>query len=285
MGRAGAYDAEEDRHRRRGRRAEEPEDYDDDDQPEYEHEQPRRRGKSNAVPKSRRVHSDEEAEEEESEDDDAHHKQIVVRKKSKKGKSSGKQVARKKRQESSDSEAETSEEESEEEEKPKKKKKKSKSHKKETVEILKWEPVSINDVDPDFITFVIYELGVVPKKFEDGIKKGLLLRDSQTGEYNIDRFFEKGILSASDKKSWKKLLAQNKNDPRLISSAHAGGGGPSRRLDPRMTIMTTPLVGPGMTRMDRRSFAPPRGHTRFDPGCEECADCRGPCFYGYDGFG
>ncbi|KAL8693303.1 MAG: hypothetical protein Q9224_003778, partial [Gallowayella concinna] len=252
MGRAGAYDAEEDRHRRRGRRAEEPEDYDDDDQPEYEHEQPRRRGKSNAVPKSRRVHSDEEAEEEESEDDDAHHKQIVVRKKSKKGKSSGKQVARKKRQESSDSEAETSEEESEEEEKPKKKKK-SKSHKKETVEILKWEPVSINDVDPDFITFVIYELGVVPKKFEDGIKKGLLLRDSQTGEYNIDRFFEKGILSASDKKSWKKLLAQNKNDPRLISSAHAGGGGPSRRLDPRMTIMTTPLVGRGMTRMDRRS--------------------------------
>ncbi|KAL8820250.1 MAG: hypothetical protein Q9223_001482 [Gallowayella weberi] len=266
MGRAGAYDAEEDKYRRRGRRDDEPEDYEEEDQPVYEHEEPRRRGKAGAMRKPQRAYSDEEAEEEESEDDDRRHKQLVVRKKSKKGKSSGKQVARKKRQESSDRRREA-----QEEEKPKKKRK-GKSHKKETVEVLKWEPVSIKDVDPEFLKLVLYELGVVPKKLEKGIEKGLLVRDTQTGEYNIDRFFEKGILSASDKKSWKKLLAQNKNDPRLIHSTHTGRGGPSRRMAPTVVLM------------DTRPYGPPQGHTRFNPMCEECLDCGGPCFYGFGGY-
>ncbi|KAL8808208.1 MAG: hypothetical protein Q9182_000272 [Xanthomendoza sp. 2 TL-2023] len=272
MGRPGAHGAGEDSHRRRGRHDDEPEDYDEEDQPEDEHEEPRRRGKSGAMRKPRRAFSDEEAEEEESEEDDRRHKQLVVRKKSKKGKSSGKQVARKKRQESSESEEETPDE-SEEEEKPKKKAK-GKSRKKETVEVLKWEPVSINDADPEFLNFVVYELGVVPKKLEKGVEKGLLLRDTQTGEYNIDRFFEKGILSVSDKKSWKKLLAQNKNDPRLFHSSHNARGGPSRRVAPSVMLIDTRPVRPL-----------PRGHAHFKPSCDECIYYGGPCLYGFGGPG
>lgn len=273
MGRPRASEAEEDRHRRRGRRDDELEEDDEDEQLTFEYEE-RRHRKASTAKKSRYADDEEEDDDEGSAEEDSHrHKQLVVHQKSKKGKSRGKEVARKKHEVVSESEEESSEQESsEEEEKSKKKKKKNKKKgkalKSETVEIKVWVAVLPGEVDHDFARLVIGALDIVWEKFDDGVDEGFLLRNTQTGEYNIDRFFEEGVFSHRDKKKWKELVAKIKKDPRrkpvLFDRFKTGQEGPSM------------AQGPSMAPMGRQRRG---GHTRFNPHCLDCLEFDEPCCF------
>ncbi|KAL8909913.1 MAG: hypothetical protein Q9171_004769 [Xanthocarpia ochracea] len=198
MPRPRAQDTHEDEYRGSGRRDKHVDDHDEDDQPEYEHEERPRRTKSDKKPKPRHVSEDEEDEEDEDEededeDDHRHKKQL--------------EVARKKRDDSSE---ESSEEETKRKEK--KKKKKSKSREEETIRIDKWELVHRSEVDPDFVQLVADELGHHVNKILEGIEKDYLRRHTQTGLYNIDRFFENHMFGKLDKQNWERVVKRECRD-------------------------------------------------------------------------
>ena len=299
MPRPRPLDTHDDEPRRSGRWDKRVDDHDEDDQPEYEHEERPRRTKSDKKPKPRHVSQDEEDkdeddededEEDEEEDDHRYKKQLVVHKKSRKPNSSRKEVARKKRDDSSE---ESSEEETKRKE-MKKKKKKSKSREEETITIDKWELVHRSEVDPDFVQLVADELGHHVNKILEGIEKDYLRRHTQTGLYNIDRFFENHMFGKVDKQNWERVVKKCMANPHLkralFCSAKTGEelflvpsmaptgrrrevyGGPSMGPRGRRGDM---YGDPGMIEYDYGR--PDMSHSYYEPRCRECRDFDGPC--------
>ncbi|KAL8759144.1 MAG: hypothetical protein Q9199_000964 [Rusavskia elegans] len=285
MGRARAHDSDEDeprssRHRGRG-------DSGDEDQPEYDYEKRPRRGKSDKHSRARDASADEQEEEDEEdseEDSRRHKKQLVVREKSKKAKSSRKRVARKKRDDSSDSSAESSEEETKrEKEKKKEKKRKSKSHNDEIIKISKWEDVHRDEVDRDFVNMLSEELGHHIMKIYEWIEQNLLRRHTQTGEYNIDLMFERGVLGRVDKEKRESYVKKAQGNPQrkrvLYSSVKTGEvvfdamGTSMHTVGPSMHPM-----GPSMRPTGRRGDSDGWGiHIDFHPRCPDCRRFGAPC--------
>ncbi|KAL8785174.1 MAG: hypothetical protein Q9213_003521 [Squamulea squamosa] len=288
MTRAKAYGSDEEEPRASGRRDRDDDDFDEEDQPAYEHEKPPRRSKSNRQAKSRHVAAEEEDEEDEKdkedeedeedeedkersdEDDDRHKKQLVVRGKSRnKGKSSGREVARRKHKDSA------SEEESSEEE-PKRKSKKGKSSKEETLKIDKWEVVHQSNVDADFVEILVRELDQNKKKIFEGIERGYLRCHTINGEYNIDKYFEKGIFSERDKKNWTRIVKKRMASPQLkqglFNSAKTG------------EIVDSPMMHMGMMGGSYRGSSMGGhylmdDHARFEPRCPDCRSLGHACAF------
>ncbi|KAI4177874.1 MAG: hypothetical protein LQ348_005748 [Seirophora lacunosa] len=189
------------------------EDFDDlEEEPEFDEEQPPRR---RAIQKSkgRRVEESEEEEEEEQEEqeeeDDRRGKQLAVRQGKTKSQSKGKEVVRRKKHDTT--EEEDSSDESEKELK-KKAKKKTKARKQEVITKKAWEPVPRDEVDRNFIKLVANELGQNPEKILEGIEDDMLQRHTETGEYNIDAFFDTGFFSKKDQKIWKRCVEKLKGN-------------------------------------------------------------------------
>ncbi|KAL8713334.1 MAG: hypothetical protein Q9220_002533 [cf. Caloplaca sp. 1 TL-2023] len=151
----------------------------------------------------------------------------------KNGKSQGHSKAltkRSKKHESSGDEEESDESSTDsEEERRKKKKAKSKAKKLQnaTVKQKLWETVAKDEIDWDFVNFVVDSLGHHENKVLKGVEDGLLLANTQTGEYNIEQYFDRGTFSKEDKKIWKKAVEKKKGSAFLICSAYKpeGGGG------------------------------------------------------------
>ncbi|KAL8941923.1 MAG: hypothetical protein Q9216_001951 [Gyalolechia sp. 2 TL-2023] len=278
-----ADDFEDEAPRRRGRREDHHDDFEEiADEPEFEEEVEQRppRRKAAHRRKPRRVEEDEEGEEEEEDSDDDHHgKQLVVRSQKKK-KSSGKEVARRKKREPSEEE-----DSSEEEKKTKKKaKKKSKARKEEVVTKAAWEPVPRDEMDLDFIGFISDELGHHQDKIWECLEDDLILRHTETGEYNIDACFDEGNFSMKDKKQWKravsKLKTSTNRDGVLFCSATAHSAAPGYGSS----------YGPGRAARGARAHMPAvtaRGHRRYHPYCRDCEECGEGCailFAGYGGY-
>ncbi|KAL8658277.1 MAG: hypothetical protein Q9226_001124 [Calogaya cf. arnoldii] len=278
MARARAHESDEDEPRHRGRDSS-----DDEDQPEYDYEQRPRRGKSDRKSRAREPSDDEEPEEDEEDSDEESHrhkKQLVVRKKSKKGKSSDKEIAREKRHDSDDSSFESSEEETKREKKKgKRKKSKSKSHDDEdTLKISKWEYVHRDEVDADFLDTFTETLGVHPGKFYNWVEQDLLRRHTQTGEYNVDLMFERGVLAREDKKAWEGFVRKAQNNPqrkRILYSTMKTG-----------ELVYTEAIGPSMRHMERRgdyddfgmdSGPGLMGHADYNRRCHDCRHFGGAC--------
>ncbi|KAL8769148.1 MAG: hypothetical protein Q9209_004782 [Squamulea sp. 1 TL-2023] len=273
MTRAKAYDTDEEEPRASGRRDRVADDYDEEDPPAYEHEKPPRRSESTRKAKSRHVEDEEEDDEDDEgsdEDDDRHKKQLVIRgKSSKKGKSSGREVARRKHKDSA------SEEESSDEE-PKPKSKKGKSRKEETLKIDKWEVVHQSNVDADFVEILVRELDQNKKKIFEGIERGYLRCHTINGEYNIDKYFEKGIFSDRDKKNWARIVKKRMASPHLkqglYNSSKTG------------EIVGPPMMPIGMMGGSYRGSSMGRhyhmdDHTRFEPRCPDCRSLGEACAY------
>ncbi|KAL8986328.1 MAG: hypothetical protein Q9205_000214 [Flavoplaca limonia] len=227
----------------------------DDEQPEYEHEKRPGRGKSHQKSRAREPSYVEDEEEDEEDSDDRHKKQIVVRQKSKKGKSSGKQVARRKQRDSDESSSESSsDEEAKRKEKERKKKQKKKSKKKskardddddddeETIKISKWEPI----------------------------------HRTETGEYNIDLLFEKGVLGSQEKDTWDRVVKKCKGSPSLkrclYSSTKTGEMGIVKRHNPNMGLSMRSM-GASVHPTNREA------HYAFHPGCPDCNYFNDGCGY------
>lgn len=286
MGRARAHDSDEDeprssRHRGRG-------DSEDEDQPEYDYEKRPRRGKSDKHSRARDASADEQDEEDEEdseEDSRRHKKQLVVREKSKKAKSSRKQVARKKRDDSSDSSAESSEEETKrEKEKKQRKKRMSKSHDDdEIIKISKWEDVHRDEVDRDFVNMLSEELGHHTMKIYEWIEQDLLRRHTQTGEYNIDLMFERGVLGRVDKEKWESYVKKAQGNPhrkRVLYSSVKTGEVVFDAMGTSMHTMGASMhpMGPSMRPTGRRGDSDGWGiHIDFDPRCPDCRRFGAPC--------
>ncbi|KAL8973722.1 MAG: hypothetical protein Q9197_002036 [Variospora fuerteventurae] len=280
MPRPSAGDYAEDVPRRPTHRKDYEEDFgDEDEESQYDEERPRR-GKGPVRSKPKRVQESEEDEEEEDEDEDARGKQIVVRKATKKPKSSGKEIVRRKKQEST--KEEDSSDESEKELK-KKAKKKTKARKAEMITKKAWEPVPRDEVDRDFINLVADELGQNKAKIMEGIEDDMLQRHTETGEYNMDAFFDTGYFSKKDQKNWQRCVEKlkgNKQKSRILfcsaTTESLGGGlgagyGPSYGpgYGPSRTHMTTTYV----VGLPERT----RGHRTYNPNCPHCYRYVMPC--------
>ncbi|KAL8763905.1 MAG: hypothetical protein Q9184_000348 [Pyrenodesmia sp. 2 TL-2023] len=206
---------------RPGPRKEYGEEYDDvEDAPDFEepkqHPRPRK-----ATPKRKPQYVDDDEDEELEEDDDDHddrNKQLVVRKPKKTSKSKGKELMRRKKEDITEEEDSSSS--SEEDKKAEKKaKKKAKARNKEVITKKAWEPVPRGELDLDFVALVAEELGHARAKIHEGLEEELIQRHTETGEYNIDAFFDNGIFSAKDKKKWKQCVSQlkaNKNKSEVL---------------------------------------------------------------------
>ncbi|KAL8731831.1 MAG: hypothetical protein Q9166_003115 [cf. Caloplaca sp. 2 TL-2023] len=282
MPRPDAYHTEADRPRRHGRRDEEADDFDEGGESGSEQERPPRRKPSRkSNPRRGREEEEDDDDEDEDEDDHPHRKQLILHGKPRKGKSHGKELARKKRHDSSASDDDSNDESSEEEVKPSKKKK-GKSHKKETLTIQKWEPVHRDQVDPEFVDLIVKELGQHPGKIAEGIEKGLLTVHAQTGEYNIEGFFKKGIFSAKDESKWDKAVEKQRRNPHLEKILHCQ----AKRGDP-MGRRGDIYGGPSTIPVDRAramiEYIEParRRHHRFTRHCPECLLAGDACGY-YD---
>ncbi|KAL8850599.1 MAG: hypothetical protein Q9221_004469 [Calogaya cf. arnoldii] len=277
MARARAHESDKDEPRHRGRDGS-----DDEDQPEYDYEQRPRRDRES---RAREPSEDKEPEEDEEDSDEVahrHKKQLVVRKKSKKGKSSGKEITRKKRHDSDDSSSESSEEETKRDKKKgKRKKSKSTSHDdddEDTLKISKWEHVHRDEVDADFMEVFTGTLGVHPGKFYNWVEQDLLRRHTQTGEYNVDLMFERGVLAREDKKAWESFVRKVQNNPqrkRILYSTMKTG-----------EVVFTDAMGPSTRPMGRRgdyddfgrdSGPGMMGHADYNRRCHDCRYYGGPC--------
>ncbi|KAL8892671.1 MAG: hypothetical protein Q9215_000420 [Flavoplaca cf. flavocitrina] len=287
MARAQAQVSDADDHyssRHRGRDGSE-----DDDQPEYEHEKRPGRGKSHQTSRAREPSYVEDEEEDEEDSDDRHKKQMVVRQKSKKGKSSGKEVARRKQRDSDESSSESSsDEEAKRKEKERKKKKKKKSKKKskardddddddeETIKINKWEPIHRTEVDFDFIRLISSELQHGIPKIFDWIENDYFRRHTQTGEYNIDLLFEKGVLGSLEKDKWNGVIKKYKGSSSLkrclYSSTKTGEVGIVKGYTPNMGLSMRSM-GASVHPTDREA------HYAFHPGCPACNYYNDGCGY------
>ena len=288
MARAQAPGSDADDHygsRHRGRDGSE-----DDDQPVYDNEKRPGRGKSHQKSRAREPSYVEDEEEDEEDSDDRHKKQIVVRQKSKKGKSSGKEVARRKQRDSDESSSESSSDEEakrkEKERKKKKEKRKSKKKSKarddddddeETIKISKWEPIHRTEVDRDFIELISCELQHGIPKIFDWIENDYFRRHTQTGEYNIDLLFEKGVLGSQEKDTWDRVVKKCKGSAYLKRSlysstktgevvAQKGYNNPSMGLSMRS-------MGASVHPTDREA------HYAFHPGCPACNYYNDGCGY------
>ncbi|KAL8654616.1 MAG: hypothetical protein Q9210_001400 [Variospora velana] len=234
---------------------------DEDEESQYEEEERPRRGKGPVRSKPKRVQESEEEEEEEEVDDDARGKQVVIRKATKKPKSSGKEIVRRKKQEST-----TEEDSSDESEKElkKKAKKKTKARKAEVITKKAWEPVPRDEVDRNFINLVADELGQNKAKIMEGIEDDMLQRHTETGEYNMDAFFDTGFFSKKDQKNWQRCVEKlkgNKQKSRILfcsaKTESLGGGlgacyGPSYgpiHAAPGYCPSYGPSYGPSRTHM------------------------------------
>ncbi|KAI4086314.1 MAG: hypothetical protein LQ344_007661 [Seirophora lacunosa] len=301
---------------RTGPRGDYVEDFDDlEEEPEFDEEQPPRR---RAIQKSkgRRVEeSEEEEEEEQEEEDDRRGKQLAVRQGKTKSQSKGKEVVRRKKHDTT--EEEDSSDESEKELK-KKAKKKTKARKQEVITKKAWEPVPRDEVDRNFIKLVANELGQNPEKILEGIEDDMLQRHMETGEYNIDAFFDTGLFSKKDQKIWKRCVEKlkgNKQKSQILfcsattkslddgwradygpnhgpgyGPAHGPGYGPG--YGPSIATIRSPGYGPGYGPSGMRTTTtmvlaePTRGHRTYNPYCPSCAEARMPCHeyfsrYGY----
>ncbi|KAL8859125.1 MAG: hypothetical protein Q9178_004388 [Gyalolechia marmorata] len=299
MPRPRVQDTHEDEPRGSRRRDKHVYDHDEDDQPEYEHEERSRRTKSDKRPKPRNVseveededdedEDEDEDEEDEDEDDQLQKKQLVVHKKSRKPKSSRKEVARKKGDDSSD---ESSEEETT---RKGKKKKKSKSREEETIRIDKWELVHRSEVDPDFVQLVADELGHHVNKILEGIEKDYLRRHTQTGLYNIDRFFKNHMFGKLDKQNWERVVKKCMANPYLKKALFCSAKtGEELFLVPSMAptgrrgdVYGVPSMAPrgrrgdmygGPSMIEYDYGRPDMSHSYYEPRCRECRDFDGPC--------
>ncbi|KAI4129707.1 MAG: hypothetical protein LQ338_002091 [Usnochroma carphineum] len=269
----------EDVPRRRGGRDDHKDAFDDsEDEPEFEmsEKHPRR------PPPKRKPHyvddEEDEEDEDEEEDDDRHNKQMVLRKPKHSSKSKGKEVARRKKHDTTDDEDSSDEEDKKRE---KKAKKKAKARKKEVITKSAWEPVPREELDGDFVQLVKQELGHDPRKILEGLEDDLLLRHTETGEYNIDAFFDEGVFSRKDEKKWKQCVKKLKTNKRrsevLFCAAKVESPGPSyapsyfgqARTRPTTTVLVPP---PGLT----------RGHLSFNPHCRDCLEWQRPCHEVFD---
>ncbi|KAL8701721.1 MAG: hypothetical protein Q9201_004753 [Fulgogasparrea decipioides] len=268
MGRPDPTDYADEFPRRRGRKEEEAFQDDPDDDPEYSEPDERpRRHKGGNQPKPRYV-----ADEEDEDDEEESHysKQTVVHKGKKKAKSGGKEVARRRKDESSEEEEEES---SEEDRKPKKKGKKGNARMNEVITKKAWENCPEEDIDEAFIVYVADTLEVSPNKVWKHAAK-CLVRHTETGEYDIQEYFDRDIFPRKDQKKWKKQVEQLKQhrnkskkdilfctaitrDGNFGSSAY--GGRP-----PRTVLVREPAVVP-------------MGHSTYDHRCIDCNYENGPC--------
>ncbi|KAI4279445.1 MAG: hypothetical protein LQ337_000256 [Flavoplaca oasis] len=283
MARAQAQDSDADDHyssRHRGRDGSE-----DDEQPVYDYEKRPGRGQSHQKSRAREPSYVEDEEEDEEDSDDRHKKQMVIRQKSKKGKSSGKELARRKHRDSdeSSSDSSSSDEEAKRKEKERKKKKKSKKKSKagddddeETIKISKWELIHRSEVDRDFIELIADELQHGIPKILDWIENDYFRRHTQTGEYNIDLLFEKGVLGSQEKDQWNRVIKKCKGSPHLkrslYSSTKTGDVGIKKGYNPNMGLSMRSM-GASVHPLDREA------HYAFHPGCPACNYFNDPCGY------
>ncbi|KAI4219952.1 MAG: hypothetical protein LQ349_008211, partial [Xanthoria aureola] len=229
-----------------------------------------KRGKSDKKSGARDAEDDEP--DEEGAEDSRHEQQLVLREKSKKAKSSRKQFAPKKRDGSSDSSTEASEEEPKrEKEKEKRKKRKSKFDEDETIMVRKWEVVHPDEVDEDFVDRLVGVLGHHPLKIHGWIEENLLRRHTQTGEYDIDLMFERGVLARADKKKWEGYLKKAQRNPQLSQALY-------NLFKARRVVFDAMRVSMGSTgrRGDSAGFVP-HLNVNYDPRCPDCRACGESC--------
>ncbi|KAL8838397.1 MAG: hypothetical protein Q9170_002157 [Blastenia crenularia] len=283
MGRPRPEEYEDDAPRRRGRRKDDQEDFDEyEDEAAFEEdvdERPPRR-KASAKQKARRA-QEEDDEDDDEEDDDPRGKQLVLRKPTK-GK--GKEVARKKKKQESSDEDEEDDDSSEEERKTKKAaKKKKKARKSEVITKAAWEPVPHDELDHKFVNLIADELGHAAEKILQGAEYDLILRHTETGEYNIDAFFEQGVFSLKDKKRWKQCvdkLKGNERTSRVLFCSSKRSGGPGYGDGYYVHGGRTAYGGTG-----HAAPGPARGHVYYDPRCRNCREYDIPCAALYDDYG
>ncbi|KAL8730973.1 MAG: hypothetical protein Q9181_004486 [Wetmoreana brouardii] len=265
MGRPDPADYADERPRRRGRKEEAFEDEPEDD-PEYSEPDERpRRHKGGKQPKPRYM-----ADEEDEDDvEDSHYsKQMVIHKGKKKARSSGKEVARRRKDESSEEE-----ESSEEDRKPKKKGKKKNARADEVITKKAWEECPEDDIDAAFIDHVADTLEVSPNKVWKHAAK-CLVRHTETGEYDIQKYFDKDIFPRKDMKKWNKHVEQLKQDrikskkDILYCTTITGDGNFGRSVYGGRPPRTAFAREPAMV---------PMGHSRFEYNCFDCIDANAPC--------
>lgn len=273
------------------------EEYDEvEDAPDFEEpEQRSRPRKATSKRKPQYVEDDEEEElEEEDDGNDGRNKQLVVHKPKKTSISKGKELVRRKKADTT--EEEDSPSSSEEDRKAvKKAKKKAKARKKEVVTKKAWEPVPRGELDFDFVTLVVKELGHAPGKIQEGLEEELIQRHTETGEYNIDGFFDSGIFSAKDKKKWKqcvsKLKANKQKSEVLFCSfkdaspniGYTPGYIPSYDTGYGPGYGTTRVYGAPQTLVVPAQLT--RGHRQYNPYCRDCTGYGRPCHEVFSGYG
>ncbi|KAL8919083.1 MAG: hypothetical protein Q9208_006967 [Pyrenodesmia sp. 3 TL-2023] len=284
--------------RRPGPRKEYGEEYDEiEDEPYFEEpEQHSRPRKATPRRKPQYVVDDEEEElEDDDDDDDGRNKQLVVRQPKKKSKSKGKELVRRKKADTTEEEDSSSS--SEEDRKAlKKANKKAKARKKEVVTKKAWEPVPRGELDVDFVTLIVEQLGHAPGKIYEGLEDELIQRHTETGEYNIDGFFDNGIFSAKDKKKWKQCVSQlkaNKQKSEVLFCSFKDAS-PTVGYAPSHIPGYDPGYGPGYgtTRVVYGApktlvvpTQPTHGHRQYNPHCPECAGYGRPCHEVFSGYG
>ncbi|KAL9016237.1 MAG: hypothetical protein Q9185_006406 [Variospora sp. 1 TL-2023] len=287
MPRPHAEDHAEDIPRRPNTRKGYEEDFGDEEE-EEEEARPRRR---KVKPKANRTEESEEGSE--YEEEDRRGKQLVVRQGNKKSRSTGKEVVRRKKDDTT--EDEDSSDESEKELK-RKAKKKMKARKKEVITKKTWEPVPRDEVDRDFINLVADELGQNEAKIMEGIEDDMLQRHTETGEYNMDAFFDTGFFSKKDQKNWQRCVEKLKGNKQkskiLFCSATTGslgdGLGPGYRPShghihaaPGYNPSYGPSYGPSRAHMTTTYVVGfpkrTRGHRTYHPNCPDCYRYIMPC--------
>lgn len=232
----------------------------DEDEDEETEERPRRHKSTHKHKgKARQLEEEDDDEDddndEDDDEDDDRGKQLVLHPQRKK-KSHGKEVTRRKKHH-------TSEEESMSEDEKRAKRKasmKSKARKSEMIMKAKWEPVPADEMDGYFVGFLRDLLGHHEMKIWECVEEELILRDSETGEYNIDPCFEQGSFSKKDQRRWKETVKKFKKDKHgaelLFCSAIAKGPGYGPSYGPPAAVYV-----PAVDKL---------GHTRYNPHCSFC---------------
>lgn len=279
--------------RRPAPRKEYGEEYDEvEDAPDFEEpEQHPRPRKATPKRKPQYVDDDEEEElEEDEDDDDGRNKQLVVRKPKKTSKSKGKELVRRKKDDTTE-EGDSSSSSEEDKKAEKKAKKKAKARKKEVITKKAWEPVPRGELDPDFVALVADELGHARGKIHEGLEEELIQRHTETGEYNIDGFFDNGIFSAKDKKKWKQCVSKLKANKKKSEVLFCSFKTESPNLCYAPSYVTSYDPGYGTTRVygAPQTLVVPaqltRGHRQYNPHCLNCAGYGRPCHELFSGYG
>ncbi|KAL8952805.1 MAG: hypothetical protein Q9222_001309 [Ikaeria aurantiellina] len=278
-----------------GKRSQYPQPYGDEYDEEVEEEatlsedeaRPSKPSRNKGPPKSRYVGNQYE-----SDDDgpDPRHMQLVQSAKDKKSQGHSKALMKKsKKHESSDDEDSDEDSSSEDERKAEKKvkkkaKKNAKKLQKATVKQKLYETVDKNELDHPFIKFVAELLDVSPKKMLKGVEQGYLMANTQTGEYNIDQFFDQRVFSGEDKKTWKTGVEKAKtNNPNiLICSLYKPGGGKGEHMARGPPVgHGAPSAGYGVPSVGYGAPSVIVGHPYYNDYCQLCRRSGHACGY-YD---